>query len=280
MICSFSDGSIMYYVLDIDENNPNNYIINKIIYKYLIKVSFLSVNDAIFINNVNNDEKNSNNFLFATTSSEQSLKITNPTDCNILNIHFQPNLKINSNNINTSLGLNNNYIINKSFTNLFSNYFFTQSTKEAKIFSDNFSLPEDINSSSIEVLLYSYFENNKEKNMDSAKIIIEYAIKKNKNKKENSKYIEEVSNFFTQKEQTDNKLIFGVEKDLNIIMDSLINYNCYVECLLFIKYKNLGLNTFIQTLERIKKSIYIKQLFQATKIEKIIQYYKNKFNIV
>ena len=24
MICSFSDGSIMYYVLDIDENNPNN----------------------------------------------------------------------------------------------------------------------------------------------------------------------------------------------------------------------------------------------------------------
>lgn len=280
MICSFSDGSIMYYVLDIDENNPNNYIINKIIYKYLIKVSFLSVNDAIFINNINNDEKNSNNFLFATTSSEQSLKITNPTDCNILNIHFQPNLKINSNNINTSLGLNNNYIINKSFTNLFSNYFFTQSTKEAKIFSDNFSVPEDINSSSIEVLLYSYFENNKEKNMDSVKIIIEYAIKKNKNKKENSKYIEEVSNFFTQKEQTDNKLIFGVEKDLNIIMDSLINYNCYVECLLFIKYKNLGLNTFIQTLERIKKSIYIKQLFQATKIEKIIQYYKNKFNIV
>jgi hypothetical protein len=62
-------------------------------------------------------------------------------------------------------------------------------------------------------------------------------------------------------------------------MDSLINYNCYVECLLFIKYKNLGLNTFIQTLERIKKSIYIKQLFQATKIEKIIQYYKDKFNI-
>jgi hypothetical protein len=280
MICSFSDGSIMYYVLDIDINNPDNYIINKIIYKYLIKVSFLSVNDAIFINNINNDEKNSNNFLFATTSSEQSLKITNPTDCNILSIHFQPNLKINSNNINTSLGLNNNYIINKSFTNLFSNYFFTQSTKEAKIFSDNFSLPEDINSSSIEVLLYSYFENNKEKNMDSVKIIIEYAIKKNKNKKENSKYIEEVSNFFTQKEQTDNILIFGVEKDLNIIMDSLINYNCYVECLLFIKYKNLGLNTFIQTLERIKKSIYIKQLFQATKIEKIIQYYKNKFNIV
>ena len=53
-----------------------------------------------------------------------------------------------------------------------------------------------------------------------------------------------------------------------------------MECLLYIKYKNLGLNVFIQTLEKIKKSIYLKQLIQAMKIEKIIQYYKNNFNII
>ena len=34
----------------------------------------------------------------------------------------------------------NNYVINKSFTNLFSNYFFTQSYKDAKKFSEIFNL--------------------------------------------------------------------------------------------------------------------------------------------
>ena len=48
MICSFNDGSVMYYILDIDTKNQNNYIINKIIYKYLIKVNFLPINDALF----------------------------------------------------------------------------------------------------------------------------------------------------------------------------------------------------------------------------------------
>ena len=82
MICSFSDGSIMYYILDIDVKNQNNYIINKIIYKYLIKVNFLSINDLIFINNTNYN--NENNYLFAVTSSEQSLKIIDPSNLIIL----------------------------------------------------------------------------------------------------------------------------------------------------------------------------------------------------
>ena len=32
---------------------------------------------------------------------------------------------------------------------------------------------------------------------------------------------------------------------------------------------SLGIETFIQCLEKIKKSLYTKQLFQVTKIEKI-----------
>ena len=70
-----------------------------------------------------------------------------------------------------------------------------------------------------------------------------------------------------------------MEKDDNIIINTLIDFNCYVESLLYVKYENLGLEKFIQCLEKIKKSIYIKQLFQANKIEKIIEYYKKNFNI-
>ena len=272
MICSFSDGSIMYYIIDIDRKIQNNYIINKIIYKYLIKVNFLSINDVTFVNNINNNNEN----YLATTSAEQSLKITDPSKCNILNIHFKPNSK---NNIKEQL-LENNYIINKSFTNLFSNYFFTQSIKESNKFSDNFSLPENVEDTSIEVLIYSYFENNKDKNYDSIKKIIEYANNKNKSKKQNIQYIEAICDYFTKEENKSDKLIFEKEKDTDIIMDVLIESNCYVECLLYVKYKNLGLDVFINCLEKIKKSIYIKQLSQATKIEKIIEYYKNNFKII
>ena len=272
MICSFSDGSIMYYIIDIDRKIQNNYIINKIIYKYLIKVNFLSINDVTFVNNINNNNEN----YLATTSAEQSLKITDPSKCNILNIHFKPNSK---NNIKEQL-LENNYIINKSFTNLFSNYFFTQSIKESNKFSDNFSLPENVEDTSIEVLIYSYFENNKDKNYDSIKKIIEYANNKNKSKKQNIQYIEAICDYFTKEESKSDKLIFEKEKDMDIIMDVLIESNCYVECLLYVKYKNLGLDVFINCLEKIKKSIYIKQLSQATKIEKIIEYYKNNFKII
>ena len=270
MICSFNDGSVMYYLLDIDTKNQNNYIINKIIYKYLIKVNFLPINDALFLNNINNEKEN--NFYFVTTSAEQSLKITDPSNCNILNINFFP--KNNTNIINQIT--NTNYIINKSFTNLFSNFFFTQSGKDVKIFSENFSIPENIYNSSIETLLFSYFKE-EEKNLLSNKKIIEYAMNKNKNKKQDSEYIDEICDYFLQKEGK-NKLIFCEEKNWEEIIDYLIESFCYVECLLYIKYKNLGVNAFIQCLEKIKKSIYLKQMIQAIKIEKIIQYYKNNFN--
>jgi hypothetical protein len=36
MICSFSDGSIMYYILDIRETEQNNYVINKTHKIYLL----------------------------------------------------------------------------------------------------------------------------------------------------------------------------------------------------------------------------------------------------
>ena len=240
-----------------------------LIYKYLIKVNFLSINDALFINNIDNISEN--NYYFATTSSEQSLKITDPSNCNILNINFMPN--------KSSIASSQNLNINKSFTNLFSNLFFTQSIKEAKKFSENFSLPDNItNETSIEVLIYSYFQE-EEKNLASVQKLIEYANNKIKIKKQNMQYIEEIVDFFSGKEKHNDKLIFEIEKDNEKIIDILIEFYCYVECLLFIKYKNLGLEVFINSLEKIKKSIYTKQLFQATKIEKIIQYYKDKFNI-
>ena len=252
-----------------------NYKLNMIcsfndVYKYLIKVNFLPINDALFLNNINNEKEN--NFYFVTTSAEQSLKITDPSNCNILNINFEPK---NNNNIINPI-TNNNYIINKSFTNLFSNFFFTQSGKDVKIFSENFSIPENIYNSSIETLLFSYFKE-EGKNFLSNKKIIEYAMNKNKNKKQDSEYIDEICDYFLQNEGK-NKLIFSEEKNWNEIIDYLIESFCYVECLLYIKYKNLGVNAFIQCLEKIKKSIYLKQMIQAMKIEKIIQYYKNNFN--
>ena len=140
-------------------------------------------------------------------------------------------------------------------------------------------MPDNITTeTSIEVLIYSYFQE-QEKNLCSVQKIIEYANNKIKIKKQNMQYIEEIVDFFSGKEKYNDKLIFEFEKDNDKIIDILIEFYCYVECLLFIKYKNLGLEVFINSLEKIKKSVYIKQLFQATKIEKIIQYYKDKFNI-
>ena len=286
MICSFSDGSIMYYILDIDKKDKNNYNINKLTYKYLIKAHFLSIINSIFINIYNNIEDN-NSIIFASTSSEQSIKIIDTNNCNILNIYFETKEKnetniINDNQINSNIINNNNYIINKSFTNLFSNYFFIQSYKDAKNFFENFVLTEDLHDSSIEQMIYSYFKNNKEKNLYTIQKIIEFSIKKNKNMKQHSLYIEKICDYFSNKKNENNSeylLIFDVEKDKDKIINTLVNGYCYVESLLYIKYMSLGLEEFIKCLEKIKKSIYIKQLFQVTKIEKIIQYYKDNYNI-
>ena len=292
MISSFSDGSVMFYIIEIDKKEKYNYIINKIIYKYLIKAHYLPIINSIFINsnNYEEDTEEKNSFLFASTSSEQSLKIIDITNCNILNLYFEPQKEENENNgqisinniINDNQISNDNYVINKSFTNLFSKYFFTQSYKEAKKFSEIFNLSEDLNNCPIEQLIFSYFVDNKEKNMTSVQKIIEYSIEKNNNKKQHSLYIEKICNFFMNKENKNNSeynIIFEVEKDKDKIINNLVDGFCYVESLLYIKYMSLGLDEFIKCLEKIKKSIYTKQLFQVTKIEKIIQYYKNNFNI-
>ena len=290
MICSFSDGSVMYYSIDIDRKENNYYNINKIIYKYLIKANFLSINSSIFISNNDNKEENISP-LFACTSSEQSLKIIDISNCNILNIYFKPkesngeeetniNDNISDNQIN--LKNNNNFTINKCFTNLFSSIFFIQSYKEAKKFFENFVLIEDLYDCSIEQLIFSYFNNNKEKNFYTIKKIVEFAIQKSKNMKQHPIYIDKVCDYFMDKKSennSENLLIFESEKDKDKIIDSLINGYCYVESLLYVKYMSLGLEEFILCLEKIKKSISAKQLFQVTKIEKIIQYYKKNFNI-
>ena len=284
MICSFSDGSIMFYLIDINKEEKYNYIINKIIYKYLIKAHYLSINNSIFL--YSNDNNDTNSTLFACTSSEQSIKIIDISNCNILNLYFEPNDKNNINNpiisnntIDDSKMKNYKYSINKSFTNLFSDYFFTQSYKDAKKFFDIFTLSEDLNNCSIEQLIFSYY-NNKEKNFISIQKILEYSIEKNKNKKQHSMYIEKICNYFMNKDcnkiNSEFNIIFEIEKDKDIIINTLINGYCYVESLLYIKHMSLGLDEFILCLEKIKKSIYSKQLFQVTKIEKIIQYYKNK----
>ena len=291
MICSFSDGSVMYYSIDIDKRENNNYNINKITYKYLIKANFLSINSSIFISNNDNKEEVNISPLFACTSLEQSLKIIDITNCNILNIYFKPKesngeeeTNINDNNIENQINLknNSNFIINKCFTNLFSSIFFIQSYKEAKKFFENFVLIEDLYDCSIEQLIFSYFNNNKEKNFYTIKKIVEFALQKSKNMKQHQIYIDKVCDYFMDKKSENNSeylLIFESEKDKDKIIDSLINGYCYVESLLYVKYMSLGLEEFILCLEKIKKSISTKQLFQVTKIEKIIQYYKKNFNI-
>ena len=291
MICSFSDGSVMYYSIDIDKRENNNYNINKITYKYLIKANFLSINSSIFISNNDNKEEVNISPLFACTSLEQSLKIIDITNCNILNIYFKPKesngeeeTNINDNNIENQINLknNSNFIINKCFTNLFSSIFFIQSYKEAKKFFENFVLIEDLYDCSIEQLIFSYFNNNKEKNFYTIKKIVEFALQKSKNMKQHQIYIDKVCDYFMDKKSENNSeylLIFESEKDKDKIIDSLINGYCYVESLLYVKYMSLGLEEFIICLEKIKKSISTKQLFQVTKIEKIIQYYKKNFNI-
>ena len=283
MICSFSDGSVMFFVININKKEKYNYIIDKIIYKYLIKAHYLPIINSIFIHKNDGNEKDITK-TFASTSSEQCIKLIDISNCNILNLYFEPKKETETNNIIDN-NLNSNYVINKSFTNLFSNYFFTQSYKDAKNFFEIFNLSENINNCSIEQLIFSYYADNKEKNLINVQKIIEFCLEKNKNKKQHSLYNEKICNYFMNKENKNNNnseynIIFEVEKDKDKMIDTLVNGYCYVESLLYIKYMFLGLNDFIQCLEKIKKSIYTKQLFQVTKIEKIIQYYKNNFNII
>ena len=291
MICSFSDGSVMFYIININKKDKYNYTIDKIIYKYLIKAHYLSIFNSIFINKNDDTEKDITN-IFGSTSMEQSIKFIDVSNCNILNLYFEPkklidietNNNINNINIinNNNINSNLNYVINKSFTNLFSNYFFTQSYKDAKNFTEIFNLSENLDNCSIEQLIFSYYIDNKEKNLMNVKKIIDYCIDKIKNKKQYSLYIEKICNYFMNienKKNSEYNIIFEVEKNKDNIIENLVNGFCYVECLLYIKYMNLGLNEFIICLEKIKKSIYTKQLYQVTKIEKIIQYYKNNFNI-
>ena len=71
LICSFSDGSVMLYIIDIDKKVKYCHIINKITYKYLIKSHYLSISNSIFLDNTDkNEEKKEvyNSTLFASTS--------------------------------------------------------------------------------------------------------------------------------------------------------------------------------------------------------------------
>ena len=268
MITSFNDGSIMCYQIDIEKQKKDNYItINKIIYKFFIKANFLLTTDSIFLLNDNFES-----FLLATTSLEQNLKILNTDKCNILNVSFySEEQNISKNDV---VNNDNSFIMNKTFMNLFSEFFFSQSYIDAKKFWENFYVNPNIDENSIEQNIFSYYSN-EEKNILSVRNTINYA--KNKSIDKKNSYINKICDYFNGNvNSTDNnKIIFDVENDRDKIINTLINDNLFIECILFIKYKSFGIEVLVDCLEKIKRAIFMKQLFQVTKLEKIIQYYKN-----
>jgi hypothetical protein len=60
----------------------------------------------------------------------------------------------------------------------------------------------------------------------------------------------------------------------------LLQNENFIECLLYIKIKNLGIETFLNALEKIKYSLYLKQsIIQIIKIQKIIEVHLQFYNI-
>ena len=92
---------------------------------------------------------------------------------------------------------------------------------------------------------------------------------KKKNEKEKKINIKNIELIYEKNNMSNEKII-------NILLQ---NGN-FIECLLYIKINNLGINTFLMVLEKIKYFLYLKQsMFQVIKIQKIIESHKIFYNI-
>ena len=75
-------------------------------------------------------------------------------------------------------------------------------------------------------------------------------------------------------------LIYEKNFNTNKIINFLLKNENYIECILYIKIKNLGIETFLYTLEKIKYCLYLKQnIIQIIKIQKIIDVHLKYYNI-
>ncbi len=259
-----SDGIVNYFSL-----NPMKNVIN---FLYRIRTNFLIINHIFFINEDS----------FVVSSNELCLKIVSPKECILLDV------KILSNNSNEILF--KDLSLNKSFLNITSTLFFQQSLQNSKKFSDSFQLKNSLNEDdNFETYIFSFY-NNKQLNLDSSLKVIEYEKSNLTQNNTNFNYLfflyqylinlilEQKNKIIEFKKQFD--LIY--EKNLNNkkIINILLQNENFIECLLYIKIKNLGIETFLNALEKIKYSLYLKQsIIQIIKIQKIIEVHLQFYNI-
>ena len=260
-----SDGVINYYTYN-NERNEINLL-------YRIRTSFLITNNILFI-----DDN-----LFMVFSNELCLKIFSPNDCIILSVKILSDKK---NGI-----IEKELIINKSFIKLTSSILFQQSLQNSKKFSDSYKLENNLKDDE-ETYIFSYY-NNGILNLDSSLKIIEKEKINLTNQNDNNNYLLYLYQYLmnlilikkNEKEKKINikniELIYeknnmSNEKIINILLQ---NGN-FIECLLYIKINNLGIDSFLMVLEKIKYFLYLKQsMFQVIKIQKIIESHKIFYNI-
>ena len=261
-----SDGIVNYFSLNLEQN-----IIN---FLYRIRTNYLIINNIFFINEDS----------FVVSSNELCLKIYSPKECILLNV------KIFSNNSNEILV--KDLSINKSFQNITSIIFFQQSLQNSKKFSDSFELKNCLNEDdNLETYIFSYY-NKKQLNLDSSLKIIENEKSNLIQKNTNFNYLiflyEYLINLILEQKnkkidfENKNKFDLIYEKNFNTnkIINILLKNENYIECILYIKIKNLGIETFLYTLEKIKYCLYLKQnIIQIIKIQKIIDVHLKYYNI-
>ncbi len=259
-----SDGIVNYFSLNLHQN-----IIN---FLYRIRTNFLIINHILFINE----------YSFVVSSNELCLKIFSPKECILLDVKILSNI---SNEI-----LIKDISLNKSFPNITSSLFFQQSLQNSKKFSDSFQLKNSLNGDDdFETYIFSYY-NNKQLNLDSSLKIVENEKSNLTKNNTNFNYLFFLYQYlinliFEQKNKIiefDKKFDLIYEKNFNNkkIINILLQNENFIECILYIKIKNLGIETFLNALEKVKYYLYLKQnIIQIIKIQKIIEVHLKYYNI-
>ena len=274
LIASLGDSLINVYTIDKNKS---------IILLHQVKAHFSLINSLELIIN----DKETDEYQIISISNDHSCKLWSCKECLLLNIHF---------NSSDSLEFqkNGNFIPNY-FTRITSLVLFQQTLLNSKLFvseiekyinelnettllnsiKENKIIFEDNTNSILEIMLFLYFKDEK-LNLISVYSLIIYEYNAQNKGKSNINKAQAHYNILLKKiqEKINIELFEQIEKetidDSNYLKELLYN-KCYIESLLFCKAFNLGIETYISCIEDIKRNIYNKQLFQATKLQKVIE---------
>lgn len=274
LIASLGDGVINVYTIN---NNKTLILLHQ------IKAHFSLINSLELITT----DKEPGKYQIISISNDHSCKLWNCNECLLLNIHFNSSDSLPSKS--------NDKFIPNYFTRITSLVLFQQTLLNSKLFvseiekymnkvneasllssiKENKIIFEDNTNSILEIMLFFYFKDEK-LNLISVYSLIMYEYNAQNKEKSNINKIQAHFNVLLKKikEKIKIELFEKIEEetiDNRNYLNELIQNKCYIESLLYCKAFNLGIDTYVLCIENIKRNIYSKQLFQVTKLQKVIE---------